>query len=98
MTNEEFEKRMEFIVEHQAQFASDIQRLKEAQAQTEQIVARLAQVTHAGFQDVTGKINALIDSQMRLTESQSRTDETLRNLIAVVDRYFRDGRNGGSRH
>lgn len=103
MTNEEFEKKMEFIVEQQAQFATDIQRLSEAQAQlqatqaqTEQLVARLANVTLEGFKDVNAKIDALVDSQVRLTESQSRTDENLRNLIAVVDRYFSEGRNGHS--
>ena len=103
MTNEEFEKRMEFIIEHQAQFASDIQQLQEAQARTEQtvaetgqIVTRLAHVTSEGFKDVTAKIDALVDSQIRLSDAQSRTDENLRNLIAVVDRYFREGRNGES--
>ncbi len=103
MTNEEFEKRMEFIIEQQARFASDIQQLQEAQArteqavaQTEQIVARLANVTLEGFKDVNAKIDALVDSHLRLTEAQSRTDENLRNLIAVVDRYFREGRNGES--
>ena len=102
MTNEEFEKKMEFIVEQQAQFATDIQQLREAQAQlqaaqaqTERVVARLANVTLEGFKDVNAKIDALVDSQIRLTEAQSRTDENLRNLIAVVDRYF-SGRNGSS--
>ncbi|MCA1601516.1 MAG: hypothetical protein LC776_07710 [Acidobacteria bacterium] len=94
MSNEEFEKKMAFIVEQQAQFASDIQQLREVQAQTEQLVARLAGGTLEGFKDVNTKINALVDSQIRLNESQSRTDESLRNLIAVVDRYFSNGRNG----
>jgi hypothetical protein len=94
MSNEELERRMAFIVEQQAQFASDIQQLREAQTQTDQvvaqtgeIVARLANVTLEGFKDVNAKINALVDSQIR-------TDENLRNLVAVVDRYFSEGRNG----
>jgi hypothetical protein len=94
MSNEELERRMAFIVEQQAQFASDIQQLREAQTQTDQvvaqtgeIVARLANVTLEGFKDVNAKINALVDSQIR-------TDENLRNLVAVVDRYFSKGRNG----
>ena len=94
MNNEEFEKRMEFFLDQQAQFASDIQQLREAQSelqatqvQTEQVVARLAHVTLEGFKDVNAKINSLVDSQIR-------TDENLRNLIAVVDRYFSEGRNG----
>jgi hypothetical protein len=87
MNNEEFERKMAFIVEQQAQFAADIQQLQETQAQTEKVVGRLANATLAGFNDVNVKIDALVDSQIR-------TDETLRNLIAVVDRYFSEGRNG----
>ena len=94
MGNEELERRMAFIVEQQAKFASDIQQLREAQTQTDQvvaqtgeIVAQLANVMLEGFKDVNAKINALVDSQIR-------TDENLRNLVAVVDRYFSEGRNG----
>lgn len=94
MSYEEMERKMAFIIDQQAQFASDVQQLREVQAQTEQVVARLANVTLEGFKDVNAKINALVDSQIRLNESQSRTDENLRNLIAVVDRYFSEGPNG----
>jgi len=94
VSNEELERRMAFIVEQQAQFTSDIQQLREAQTQTNQviaetgeIVARLANVTLEGFKDVNAKINALVDSQIR-------TDENLRNLVTVVDRYFSEWRNG----
>jgi hypothetical protein len=87
MSNEEFERKMAFIVEQQAQFAADNQQLQATQAQTENVVGRLANATLAGFNDVNAKIDALVDSQIR-------TDETLRNLIAVVDRYFSEGRNG----
>lgn len=108
MSNEEFDRKMAFIVEQQAQFASDIQQLREVQTQfqatqeqTEHLVTRLANVTLEGFKDVNAKIDALVDSQIRLNKAQSltdenvsRTDENLRNLIAVIDRYFREGRNG----
>ena len=87
MSNEEVDRRIAFIIEQQAQFASDIQQLREVQVQTEHVVARLASVTLEGFKDVNAKINALVDSQMR-------TDQNLRNLVAVVDRYFSEGRNG----
>lgn len=103
MTNEDLERKIEFIIEHQAQFTTDIQQLgdglqqlRDTQAQTEQVVTRLANVTFQALKDVNSKIDALVDSHIRLTESQSRTDENLRNLIAVVDRYFRD-RNGDSK-
>lgn len=101
MSNEEFERKMAFIVEQQAQFAADIQQLHATQAQTENVVARLANATLAGFSDVNDKMETLVDSQIRadakieaLVDSQIRTDESLRNLIAVVDRYLSEGRNG----
>lgn len=122
MNNEEIERKMNFIVEQQAQFASDIQQLQESQARTEQVVAqtaesvaqtaesvgqttetvaqmadvvtRLANVTHVGFTEVNAKINALVDAQMRTEENLDRTDENLRNLIAVFDRFLRERRNG----
>ena len=94
MSNEEVERRMAFIIEQQAQFTADIHQLCEVQGQTEQVVARLASVTLEGFKDVNAKIDTLVDSQITLTEAQSRTDENLRNLISVVDRYFSEGRNG----
>jgi hypothetical protein len=87
MSNEEFDRKMAFIVDQQAQFAADIQQLQAAQQQTENVVGRLANAALAGFNDVNAKINALVDSQIR-------TDESLRNLIAVVDRYFSERRNG----
>ena len=136
MSNEEFDRRVAFLLEHHAKFASDIQHLREVQshfqetqAQTEQVVARLAHATLVGFKDTNTKIDALVDSQIRtddslkemglkidsLVDSQIRTDnglkevglkidsladsqiltaESLQNLIAIVDRYFRKGSNG----
>ena len=47
---------------------------------------RLAYVTLEGFKDVNVKIDALVDSQLRLAELQSRTDENLNVKInALVD-------------
>jgi hypothetical protein len=94
MDNEEFERKMSFIVEQQTQFVADIQQMRELQAQTENVVGRLAQATLEGFKDVNAKIDSMVDSQIRLTEAQTLTDGNLRNLIAVVDRYFSEGRNG----
>ena len=95
MNNEEFERKMSFIVEQQAQFAVDIQQLKESQAQTEKIVTHLANATLAGFNDTLAGFNDVNVKISALVDSQIQTDETLRNLIVIVDRYFREGRNGG---
>ena len=98
MSNEEFEKKAEFIVEQHAQFASKI-------GQLEDIVARLAKATLDRFEasdkrvdEIDERIASLINSQIQTEENVKKTDENLRNLIAVVDRYFREGRNGGSKN
>jgi hypothetical protein len=97
MSNEEFHKKAEFIVEQQTQFASKI-------GQLEDIVARLAKATLDRFEvsderidEIDKRIAALINSQIQTEENVKKTDEHLRNLIAVVDPYFREGRNGGTK-
>jgi hypothetical protein len=110
MTNEEFEMRMAFILEHQAQFTSDIQQLREsqselhtAQVRTEQvvvktveIVGRLANGTLERFKDANAKIDALVDSQIRTDEKIDALTDNVQNLTAVVNRYFTEGRNGNN--
>ena len=104
MSNEEFEKKMEFIVEQQAQFSSDIQQLRQAQAetgeviaQTGEIVGRLAHVTLEGFKDVNAKIDALVDGQIRADEriaaSEILTNEKIAELADAQNRS--DERMGG---
>lgn len=106
MSNEEFDRRIAFLLEHHAKFASDIQHLREVQAhfqetqaQTEQVVARLAHATLVGFKDTNTKIDALVDSQIRtddalkemglkidsLVDSQIRTDNGLKEVGLKID-------------
>jgi len=86
MSNEEFEKRMEFILEHQAQSAAKL-------GQLEDIVARLANASLKRLEDTDEKIAALVDSQIRLTDSQTFIGEHLRNtdekIEALVDSQIR---------
>lgn len=102
MSDEEINK-IEFIIEQQAQFAANMQEHDARFTQLEELVTRLATATLEGFKDVNAKIDALVDSQIRLTDAQSHmaasqaeTSEKLKNLIAVVDRYFSERRNGES--
>ena len=97
MANENIEKQMEFIIEQQAQFASKM-------GQLEDIVVRLAKATLDRFEatdervdNIDERISALVDSQVRTEENVNKTDENLRGLIAVVDRYFSEGGNGNSK-
>src|SRR5215813_2958084 len=93
MNNEEFDRKMAFIVEQQARFASDIQQLQESQARTDQVVAqigdvvtRLANVTHAGFTEVNAKINALIDAQIRTEENIARLEKNTEENIGRLEK------------
>src|SRR5215210_4004312 len=96
MTDEELEKKMEFIVEQQAQLVINQEKADGRMTRLENLVGRLATASLERFENIEEKVEALVDSQVRLTDAQSRTDESLRNLIAVVDRYFSEGRNGKS--
>ena len=95
MSNDEFEKKAEFILEQQGQFASKI-------GQLEDIVVRLAQGTLDRFQatdkriDDEERMSALVDSQIHTEEIVKETAENIKNLTAVADRYFSEGRNGKS--
>ncbi len=89
------QKQMEFIVEQQAQFASDIGQLKD-------VVARLAKATLDRFDDSENTLSALINAQMKteenvstlavkmveLAEAQKHTDQRLNVLIDIIsDRH-----------
>ena len=107
MSEEELNKKMEFIVEQQAKFAADIQTMREVQAADSKLLKdRLAAVV-----DILGslaraqerseeRINSLAAAQARteesinrLMEAGARTDERLNNLINIVERHISG--NGG---
>ena len=91
MNNEQFERRMEFIVEQQAKNTVDIQKLQEAQAE---LTTKHNHLTEA-LTTVVGMVGKLAESQQRtheqlteLTTKQAETDDRLNVLINVVERYF----------
>ena len=94
MSNEEFEKRfeqkMEFILDQQAQFASDIQQLRETQATTENFLGRLAAVTTAGFKELIEKVSAVVDAQIRTEENVSSLASSLGETISVLTKRMNE--------
>jgi ABC-type transporter Mla subunit MlaD len=101
MSNEDIEKRMEFIVEQLAD-------LTVKQQQTDSVVNRLANASLDRIERIERVLGALAEAQVKteehvstLTEAQMRTDkkltetdERLNSLITVVERYISEGRNG----
>jgi hypothetical protein len=91
MNNEEFDRKMAFIVEQQAQFASDIQQLQESQvqlqasqAQTDQVVAQTSAVVGQMGEVVIRLANVThagfteVNAKINaLVDAQIRTEENL---------------------
>ncbi len=92
---------MNFIVEQQAQFAADIQQLKERQADTTKMIAQLVDVTmslaHHGEETDRHLRDLGQETDRRIRElvaSGEHTDRRLDALIDTVDKLAR--RNGGN--
>ena len=108
MSNEEWERKMEFLLNQQAQFDADMIELKAAQARTEKTLDRasenishLAGFIHEGFgltMNLFRETNAALKetaAEIReLKESQKLTDEALRKLITRFDRHLSEGHPG----
>jgi chromosome segregation ATPase len=90
MNNEEFDRKMAFIVEQQARFASDIQQLQESQARTEQMVAHTA-----GTVGVTAETVAqMADVVTRLANvTHAGFTELNAKINALVDAQIRTEEN-----
>jgi hypothetical protein len=95
--NEEIERKMNFIVEQQAQFASDIQRLQESQARTEQVVAHTAE----SVDQMSGAVSQTAETVGQIGEVVTRLanvthvgfTEVNSKLNALVDAQIRTEEN-----
>ena len=110
MTNEEMNRKMEFIVEQQAQFVVNFQRLEEAQTRADKRIEVLegAMVTVVSLVGQLTKAQERTDARLaelalEVAEAQKHTNaalaegnERLNSLIVVVERYFSNGRSGQS--
>src|SRR5258706_5312165 len=101
MTNEEIGQRIEFIIEQQAQFASDIQLLRELQAADTKLLKEQYRNLSDAVVAVVGMVGRLAEAQARtdqkvseLTNAQAGTDQRLNIFLNVVEKYIsRNGKN-----
>jgi hypothetical protein len=108
MNNDEMNKKMEFIVEHQAKFAADIQIMREVQVADTKLLKDgliglagiVGSLTRAQI-GADGRIDSLAEAQKRtdenlkrLSEAQTQTEASLKILINVVERHISG--NGGA--
>ena len=108
MSNEELNQTREFIVEHQAKFAADIEVMREVHQKDSKLLKdRLVGLVHIvgsltqAQMRTEESINQLVAAQLGteesiklLTQAQGHTDERLNNLINVVKRDISG--NGGA--
>jgi hypothetical protein len=86
MTNDEMNKKMEFIVEHQAKFTADIEIMREVQAQDGMLLRTVSDAVIT----VMGLVGTLTEAQGRaddrinsLADAQTHTDENIKLLAAA---------------
>jgi len=101
MSNEEWERKMEFLLNQQVRFDAEMYELKEAQKKTDQRFAQTAeQIGHlAGFMNegfglIMNLFKETAAEIKELKESQKLTDEALRKLITRFDRHLSDDHPG----
>ena len=84
MSNEEFEKRfekkIEFLLDQQAQFATNMQKVDERVSKVEDLMGRLAVATTAGFKELIEKVATVIDAQIRTEENVSSLAQSVSSL------------------
>jgi hypothetical protein len=104
MTNEEMQKAIEFIVEHEARSSATIDAIAEAQkgaeqrwaqseerwTRTEESIRALLSIAEIHEREVQANTQQILS----LGETTRATDERLNALIHVVERQISDGRNG----
>ena len=95
MTPEDFQRMqqaMQFIVEQQAAFTTDIQLLREVQAADAQRITRL----EGAVTNLMETVQTLAQVAQAHSDRMDSTDERLDRLIATVDRYVTARGSNGS--
>src|SRR4051794_10839027 len=102
MNNEEIERKMNFILEQQAQFASDIQHLQESQARTEQVVSHTAETVRRTAESVGQTAETIVQMGDVVTRLANVThvglSEVNAKINALVDSQIRTEENAAHTH
>jgi len=107
--DEKIQRQMDFIVEQQAQFSVDIEKIQQSIGTLESVVTRLANASLNRLEENEKKIALLIDAQLRteqkiekltdsqqkLSELQQTTDERLNAVIFMFEKFI-SRENGNS--
>ena len=105
--DEATQKKMEFIIEQQAKFGTDLQQMHETHSeeikQIREVVGPLATASLNRSTELENKTTtldakmaALIDAQMKTEATVNETTERLNAFINTVERLLSEGRGGNS--
>lgn len=84
MTNEEWDRKAEFLLNRQAQFDVDMEKLKEAQNKTEKYLAQTAEM-------ISSCASVMFES-FKITDAKIReVAQQIGNVDAKVDRHIDEG-------
>ena len=99
--SDDMARNMEFIVQQQAQFAANIQKLDEAREAAEKRMTRLegalvglVEIIGSAEKHTNAKMAELADAQTRTSAKVDELTEKLDNLILVVERSISERHNG----
>jgi hypothetical protein len=98
VSNDEMNRKMEFIVEQQAQFASDIQRLTERQERFQSTLEALTAAVESTRETVRTTVEVsmtLIARYQELAAAQTETQRTMDRLARALLQHVGDGHGGG---
>jgi hypothetical protein len=97
MTDDELNRKIDFIVEQQAHFASDIQRLTERQERFQQTIEALTAAVASTRESAATAVEVsmtLIDRYQELAAAQTETQRTVDRLARAVLAHVGEGHGG----
>jgi hypothetical protein len=97
MSNEEMNRKMEFIVEQQAQFAADIELMRQIHSADAKLLKEETKLLKEQYRNLSDTVTTVVGLVGSLAQSQARTDERLNIFINVVERYI-SGNGGSEKH
>jgi len=87
MSNEEWDRKVEFLLNNQAKFDADMARLEAAQAESAKRLDRLEQW-------LSSQTTAMFEGFNVLRETQKVTEQMLQQLLTRFDRHLTEGHSG----
>ena len=86
MSEEELNRKMEFIVEQQAQFAADIQVMREVTAADTQLLKDETKLLKEQYRNLSDAVTTVVGLVGGIAQAQTRTDNTVAGLVVAQTR------------